>query len=159
MNETLSGKEEVAPDWEIGTGQGTEKSARPRVLICDDDDIALDLMALHMEQAGFDVVRAENGQIGIARLYEISPDIVLLDMMMPVASGDAVLRHMQSVPELARIPVVVVTSRAFVREAVSAFQNGAVDFVTKPFHPEDLVHCARQALAKSSVARKSTASL
>lgn len=149
MNEALSGS---GPARE-------EKATKPLALICDDDNIALDLMAFHMEQAGFNVIRAENGQIGIARLYDSSPDIVLLDMMMPVASGDVVLRHMQGNPELARIPVVVVTSRAFVREAVSAFQNGAVDFVTKPFHPEDLVHCARQALAKSSVARKAASSI
>lgn len=140
-----AGKE---PSGSLPHGEGDgEASGKPLALICDDDELALDLMSWHMGQAGFEVIRATNGKIAISLLQERPPAIVLLDMVMPVATGEDVMRYMRADPVLSQIPVVVVTSRRSVREAVSAFHEGAVDFVTKPFDPEDLIQCVRQALA------------
>ncbi|MBA3676117.1 MAG: response regulator [Sphingosinicella sp.] len=147
MSDEPQADRDDAPDAVSNGGGDSENAGKPLALICDDDEMTLDLMTLHMERGGFDVMQAANGSIAIARLRERPPQIVLLDMVMPVTSGEEVLRHMRDDPDLALIPVVVVTSRKSVRDAVSAFHNGAVDFVPKPFDPDDLVRCAKQALA------------
>jgi DNA-binding response OmpR family regulator len=116
-----------------------------RVLVVDDDpDIRL-LLRLELAAEGHEITEAGDGEAALAVLAEQAPDIVLLDMMMPVLDGWAVLRAMD--PEVAP-PVIVVTALSTwdQQHLVDLLELGAFDVVTKPFDPGWLVELVAEAL-------------
>lgn len=112
---------------------------KARVLICDDDLLLLELMEFRLQTKGYDVVRAVDGAEALSKAQEESPDIIVLDAMMPKSDGFEVLGRIKSDPRLSDIPVIMLTARKAERDIVSALEKGAEDYLVKPFIPEELL--------------------
>lgn len=116
----------------------------PVALIVDDEELILELMEHHLENAGYDVVRARDGSEALAHLEQSVPAIVILDVMMPIVDGNEVLRRIRETPKWAHLPVIMLTMRDREEDAVEAFQTGVSDYVAKPFMVGDLIERANR---------------
>ncbi|EPC03376.1 chemotaxis protein CheY [Litchfieldella anticariensis FP35 = DSM 16096] len=111
----------------------------PRVLVVDDEpNIVLSLEFL-MQQAGFDVVTAGDGEQALARVAEQAPDLILLDISLPGISGFDVLEQLRADPVHARLPIIMLTAHGREVEREKGMALGADDYVTKPFSTQALV--------------------
>lgn len=109
------------------------------ILICDDDELLVDLLEYRLRARGFRVLVARDGGEAVAAAMQSLPDAVVLDMMMPVMDGLQVLRRLRAEPRTSAIPVVMLTARKQERDIVGALELGANDYLVKPFMPEELV--------------------
>ena len=113
---------------------------RPLVLIADDDEFMLELFGTALEGAGFDVDTVSDGQAAITRFCEISPDLVILDILMPGVNGyDACSTIRQSLKGRYS-PIIVVTGLDDSESIAKAFKVGATNFITKPINWELFEH-------------------
>ena len=110
-----------------------------RILVVDDQPANLRTLAVLLARAGCEVVTAANGDAALALAAEHAPDLILLDMMMPGMDGFAVLAEVRQRPQLHDVPVVFLTAAQDRELLLRAFDEGAVDYVTKPFIPEELL--------------------
>jgi len=118
-----------------------------KVLIVDDEPDVLLLLRVNLEAAGYQTVLAADGETALIKIDESEPDVVLLDIMMPVMDGWGVLR---ALAERDRAPrVVVVSAKSSDRDIVRALTAGALDYVTKPFDPDDLVEIVGRTVNES----------
>ena len=111
-----------------------ERTRRKCVLIVDDDERILRFLGLKLKVTGYDVITATNGHEGLELAESASPDIMVLDLIMPVIDGFEVLRRLRSG---SNPPIIVLTARADACE--EALSLGASDFMAKPFNPDELV--------------------
>jgi CheY-like chemotaxis protein len=109
-----------------------------RVLVIDDEPDVRWLIRMSLERAGHEVIAAEDGLRGIALAQKQRPEIIVLDLMMPVMDGYAVLAELAKDPRTAGVPVVVLSARAIPDEAERATSAGARRFLEKPFDPDTL---------------------
>jgi two-component system cell cycle response regulator DivK len=116
-----------------------KKDDRPRVLLVDDYPDAREMYAEYLEFSGFEVVEAENGMEALQRAVEASPDIILMDLSLPVMDGWEATRRLKADKRTAQIPVVALTGHALAGISEGAKKAGCDAFVTKPCLPEDLV--------------------
>lgn len=103
--------------------------AAPRVLVIDDELNVLDIMRRFLSKEGFDVLTAQGGQEGLALAREVRPSLITLDVLMSELDGWSVLRELKSTPELAPIPVIMLT---IVDERSKGYALGASEYITKP---------------------------
>ncbi len=116
------------------------KSARKRlVLIVDDLPDNLQVLAGHLTEAGHEILAASSGPRALALVRNRKPDLILLDIMMPGMDGLEVCRILKSEPESADIPVIFITARTETDDVLRGFELGAVDYITKPFKPSELL--------------------
>lgn len=108
------------------------------VLVADDDEDIRALVALRLRKAGYEVVTAANGEEALRLARELKPDLLLLDVSMPVMDGHEVCREIQAQGPTAP-PVIFLTARSHGPAALEGFAAGAADYVTKPFRPEELL--------------------
>jgi DNA-binding response OmpR family regulator len=108
---------------------------RKTILICDDEPALRELIRASMDD-GFEFAEASDGIIAMELAREVTPDVVILDLMLPRLSGLEVLARLNEDERLKEVPVLVITAWNETREDVLA--AGADDFVAKPFDPEDL---------------------
>jgi DNA-binding response OmpR family regulator len=118
------------------------------VLVVDDDPDVCDLVTYKLEQSGFEVRRASDGDGALREVARRVPDLVLLDIMMPGLSGLEVLERWRSDPATAAIPVVMLTAKAQENDVERGFQLGADDYVVKPFSPRELVRRVTAVLSR-----------
>lgn len=116
-----------------------------RILIIEDDLHIGNLLEEALTQEGYLVSRAYSGTEAVLVLERISPDLVLLDLMLPGLSGEKVL------PKIREIPVIVVSAKVDVEEKVDLLLGGAVDYITKPFHMKELLARIQVQLRKTTV--------
>ncbi|KGE77312.1 response regulator [Halomonas sp. ND22Bw] len=110
-----------------------------KVLVVDDEpNIVLSLEFL-MRQAGFEVATAADGETALARVAEATPDLVLLDISLPGIGGFDVLERLRADPDLARLPIIMLTAHGREVEREKGLALGADDYVTKPFSTRELV--------------------
>ena len=115
------------------------KKSPARVLVVEDERDIAALVAYHLTKEGYRVRTAEGGSEALEAVTAERPDLVLLDLMLPGFSGYEVLSEMRRRPELADLPVVVLTARKDEADRVKGLELGADDYVTKPFSPRELV--------------------
>jgi DNA-binding response OmpR family regulator len=118
------------------------------VLVVDDDPDVCDLVTYKLEQSGFEVRRASDGDAALREVAQRVPDLVLLDIMMPGISGLEVLELWRSDQATAAIPVVMLTAKAQENDVERGFQLGADDYVVKPFSPRELVRRVTAVLSR-----------
>ncbi|HEX8215496.1 MAG TPA: response regulator [Allosphingosinicella sp.] len=116
-----------------------EVANRPLALVCDDEELILDLLEHHLSIEGFEVATAANGQEALDQLHHRIPDVVVLDVMMPCIQGDEVLRRIREKPAWRHIPVLMLTFRYHETDVVHAFEVGASDYLAKPFTSAELM--------------------
>jgi two-component system, OmpR family, KDP operon response regulator KdpE len=120
---------------------------KPVVLVIDDEKQIRRLLRLALEAEGYQVTEAENGQEGLREAAARKPELVILDLGLPDADGLAVLKRLR---EWSRVPVLILSVRQDVADKVAALDQGADDYLTKPFHTEELAARLR-ALRRHSV--------
>ncbi|MBW2426627.1 MAG: response regulator transcription factor [Deltaproteobacteria bacterium] len=109
-----------------------------RILVVDDEPDILELTRFALSQEGFQVETAATGDEAMATLRRTRPDLVVLDLMLPDRPGTEICRSMRSTPELADVPVIMLTARSDEVDRIVGFELGADDYVTKPFSPREL---------------------
>jgi putative two-component system response regulator len=119
-----------------------------RVLLVDDESAMRDVCRLNLEIEGFDVLEAAEGEQALALALRERPDLVLLDVMLPVMNGYDVARRLQANPATARIPVVFMTALATGDDRKRGFEAGGVGYIVKPFDPVSLGENIRQTLGR-----------
>jgi len=124
-------------------------AAGGRVLVVDDERLNRTVLRAALAKQGHDVVEAVDGREALDRLAEAPIDVVLLDIMMPVMDGYATLAAIKADPELARIPVIIISGVDDVASVVRCIEMGATDYLPKPFQPAIL-----QARLDASLASK-----
>lgn len=112
---------------------------RPLVLSVDDESDVTSLLQFHLERAGCDVVVAASGREALQRVAERRPDLILLDLMLPDIDGLGVCEILRRETRTAMIPVVILTAWATVDARSLGLELGALDYLTKPFVPKELV--------------------
>src|SRR5580765_5472852 len=110
----------------------------PVLLVADDDEDILTLVQLRLSRSGYEVVVARDGEEALRLAREKLPDLAVLDWMMPKASGLEVLRAIRADSATADIPVVLLTARASENDIQEGLDAGAVDYIAKPFSPQEL---------------------
>ena len=120
--------------------------ANQLILVVDDDAMNLRMAEFILEREGYIVCKAESGMECLNYLKDNKPDLILLDIEMPVMNGIKTLEIMKENSELAEIPVMFLTAAADVGTVVEAGNLGIVDYVKKPFMPEELTKRVKAAL-------------
>ncbi len=135
----------------------SDPAARPTVLVVEDEAPLLTLLRYNLERQGFRVEEASDGQEALLRVAEASPDLVLLDWMLPSLSGLEVCRQLRRRPATRDLPIIMVTARTEDQDAVRALDLGADDYITKPFVMDALMARIRALLRRSGgIASKGT---
>jgi DNA-binding response OmpR family regulator len=130
-------------------GRGQSMIKRNTILICDDEPFVVRLLQVHFERKEFEVVTASDGREALAYLKDSTPDVCLLDVMMPYVSGLEVLSKIRQNPETETLPVILLTVKAQDDDIYEAYSRGADMYLTKPFDPEEIVRCVELILQHS----------
>ena len=139
---------ELLGSHEAFVAQGAELGRNERILVVDDEPDILSVLVYHLSREGFRVTAAIDGEAAIAAA-ETLPDLIVLDIMLPVMDGYEVLRTIRSNELTRRIPVILLTARLQEEERVRGFEYGADDYVTKPFSARELVLRIKSQLRRS----------
>ena len=110
----------------------------PVVLIVDDDPLLVSLVQHKLKSRGYTVITSTDGAAGLERARTLKPDIIVLDIMMPVLDGRSTLLRLREDPQFSQTPVVMLTARGREDDIVDLLQLGASDYLVKPFSPEEL---------------------
>lgn len=121
-----------------------------RILIVDDDPLMCNLLTLTLHREGYETDAVYSGQDALDYLSGRNVDLILLDIMMADLNGIEVLRTLQTDPATATIPVIVLTARVDAITQQTGLDAGAVEYLTKPIAPDDLVERVRGVLAASA---------
>jgi len=123
-----------------------DDAAVARVLIIEDDETLAEVVATYLEREGFDVDVATDGGSGLARALSTEPDLVVLDLMLPVLDGFEVCRRLRQVVP---IPVIMLTARGEEDDRIAGLELGADDYLTKPFSPRELTARVKAVLRRA----------
>jgi DNA-binding response OmpR family regulator len=113
-----------------------EAKKRRKILVVDDEERMVRFIRLNLEHDGYVVIDAFNGKQALQRLRDSTPDLILLDVMMPDLDGFEVL---QMIREITNVPVIMLTAKSEEDDRVRGLELGADDYITKPFSPRELV--------------------
>jgi len=123
-----------------------ERSERRRILVVDDEERMVRFIRMNLEHDGFLVSEAFNGKQAIARIRDLNPDLILLDVMMPDLDGFEVL---EAVREFSNVPVIMLTARGEEEDRVHGLELGADDYITKPFSPREMASRVKAVLRRT----------
>jgi DNA-binding response OmpR family regulator len=123
---------------------------KQRILVVEDEPEAFDLVEFNLKQAGFEVLEARDGLTAVKKARELTPDLVVLDLMLPELDGWEVCKKLRRDAETSGIPIIMVTARAGEIDRVLGLELGAEDYLTKPFHPRELLLRVKRALDRRS---------
>ncbi|MBS3974785.1 MAG: response regulator [Actinobacteria bacterium] len=118
-----------------------------RILVVDDEPHILKLVSFSLSSAGYQVSEATDGAAGISAATEIKPDLILMDVMMPLMTGYQALERLKADPETAEIPVVMLSAKSQLYEQEEGLRLGAVRYICKPFTPKVLVQMVEEVLS------------
>mgnify|MGYP001004446407 CR=1 FL=1 len=117
-----------------------------KILVADDDENIVELISLYLRKEGFAVIAARDGGEALQKIAQQEPDLVLLDIMMPVKDGWEVCREVR---QRYRVPVIMLTARGEAYDKILGLELGADDYITKPFNPRELVARVKAVLRRS----------
>ena len=110
-----------------------------RILIVDDEADVVDVLRLVLSKSGYEVLTATSGMDGLMRAQSDPPELILLDIMMHQMDGWEVLKLLRLDERTASIPVVMLSARVEPKDKIRGLQEGAIDYITKPFAVRDIV--------------------
>ncbi|HDZ49641.1 hypothetical protein LCGC14_1438880 [marine sediment metagenome] len=119
-----------------------------KIVLAEDEPQIARLIEFKLKKEGYQVIWKENGEEALKAIKADKPDLILLDIMMPVMDGYEVLRRVKEDENLKSIPVVMLTARAQEKDVVKGIDLGAEDYITKPFHPAELLARVKRILGK-----------
>jgi two-component system, OmpR family, KDP operon response regulator KdpE len=121
-------------------------TVKDTVLITDDDPSLLTVLSVLLQEEGFNVIQASRGSECLHKAYDTHPDLVLLDIMLPDKSGTEVCQQLR---QISNVPIIMLTATATERQKVQSLNEGADDYVTKPFNNDELIARIRALLRRS----------
>lgn len=121
---------------------------KPKLLVIEDERSLSEILKYNMEKEGFDVATAGDGQEGLQRAQSMQPDLVILDLMLPVIEGYEVCRQLRSDPNTQATRILMLTARGDEVDEIVGFNMGADDYVTKPFKIKPLIHRVKALLRR-----------
>jgi len=124
----------------------TDSQERRRILVVDDEERMVRFIRMNLEHDGFQVSEAFNGKQAIQKLRDVTPDLILLDVMMPDLDGFELL---ETIREITTVPVIMLTAKGEEDDRVRGLEGGADDYVTKPFSPRELVSRVKAVLRRT----------
>jgi len=104
----------------------------PKILLVEDNELNRDMLSRRLERRGFQVLIAVDGAQGVAMAQSEAPDLVLMDMSLPVVDGWEATRRLKAAPETRAVPIIALTSHAMVGDRDKAIEAGCDDYDTKP---------------------------
>lgn len=110
-----------------------------RILLVEDNEMNLDMLSRRLQRKGYEVVIATDGEAGVTMASSVRPDLILMDMSLPVLDGWEATRRLKGMPETAAMPVIALTSHAMAGDREKAMGAGCDDFDTKPVDIERLL--------------------
>ncbi|MBA4801313.1 MAG: response regulator [Euryhalocaulis sp.] len=119
-----------------------------KILVADDDELLIGLLSHRLSVKGFEVLTANTGVEALEAARAERPDLIVLDAMMPVMDGFAVLQNLKADDQTRDLPVVMLTALRDEKNIVSALEDGAEDYLVKPFSPDELVSRINRTLKK-----------
>jgi DNA-binding response OmpR family regulator len=119
-----------------------------KVLVVDDEDHIIELARIYLTREGYEVEGVGDGSQALARFGQIKPDLVVLDIMLPGADG---LEICKEIRKHSQVPIIMLTARDEVTDKVLGLEVGADDYLTKPFHPQELVARAKALLRRARI--------
>jgi DNA-binding response OmpR family regulator len=120
-----------------------------RILVAEDERDIRELIGFTLDLAGFEVVLVQNGVEAIERAAAEQPDLILLDVRMPRMSGYDACRHLKENPSTSEIPVVFLSAKGQGREIEQGLDSGALEYIVKPFAPDDLADRVKDILQRA----------
>lgn len=129
------------------------------VLIVEDEPSLVEVLSYNLEKEGFDVLTANNGRDGLERARTVLPDLVILDLMLPLIDGLQVCAQLRSDPRTQNIRILMLTARSEETDEVVGFNVGADDYVTKPFKVRPLIHRIKALLRRNEKSKSETSVL
>ncbi|HZK75052.1 MAG TPA: response regulator transcription factor [Clostridia bacterium] len=124
------------------------KAMTSKVLVVDDEDHIVELARIYLTREGYEVEGVGDGSQALARFGQVKPDLVVLDIMLPGADGMAICKEIR---KQSQVPIIMLTARDEVTDKVIGLEVGADDYLTKPFHPQELVARAKALLRRARV--------
>ena len=118
-----------------------------RILIIEDTRDNRNILNDLLTPAGFEVFEAENGEAGVALARELRPDLILMDVQMPLVDGYEATRRIRADPDTRHIPIIAITSYAMSGDEAKAMAAGCNGYVAKPFSPRAILAIVRDLLA------------
>lgn len=109
------------------------------VLVVDDDPFIANIICQALQSDGYKTEKASDGEEALAKIEKLSPDLVIMDYMMPKMDGPEVCRKVKDNPKIKQVPIIMVTAVADVKEKVRLLEEGAEDYIVKPFNLEELL--------------------
>lgn len=125
-----------------------------RILIVDDNPTNLDLLLEVLDSAGFEVFVSQTGESALKRAQLVQPDLILLDIMMPGMDGFTTCKHLKAETTTKDIPIIFMTALTEMNDKVRGFEVGAVDYVTKPFQPKEVLARVKTQLTLQGLRRE-----
>ena len=119
------------------------------ILIADDEPNQLELMDYNLRNAGFSIIKASNGKEALELIENHSPDLIILDWMMPKMSGIDVCRTLRSRSETKQLPIIILSARSEDSDKSLGLDTGADDYISKPFSPKELLSRVKALLRRS----------
>jgi len=130
----------------LGLFKSKKKTSRARVLVVDDESDIVSTIQYRLKFCEFDVITASNGKEGLEKAANEKPDIILLDINMPVMDGHEMLERLKNCPDLKDTPVIMLTAYSDRKDIAKAADLGIADYITKPFDFTELVEKISNAL-------------
>ncbi|HEV3167134.1 MAG TPA: winged helix-turn-helix domain-containing protein [Isosphaeraceae bacterium] len=125
--------------------------AQQKILVVEDERALVEILTYNLEREGYEVLVARDGQDGLRQAQLKLPDLVLLDLMLPLKPGLEVCRELRAGPRTREIPIIMLTARAEETDELIGLTMGADDYVTKPFSVKVLIERIKKALRRKQV--------
>jgi DNA-binding response OmpR family regulator len=126
----------------------TDSNGTPTILVADDEEDLRELVSYRLSRSGYEVVEAVDGQEALELATERTPDLMVLDVMMPRLDGYELTRRVREQDSLRSVPVILLTARSQETDVSRGFDVGADDYLKKPFNPDELVARVRAVLGR-----------
>ena len=121
---------------------------KPRILVVDDEPEAVELVEFNLKQAGYAVATAADGAEALTKARTQTPDLIVLDVMLPEMDGFEICKTLRLDPATAKVPIVMLTAKAAEIDRVLGLELGADDYLTKPYSPRELLLRIKKILAR-----------
>ena len=122
----------------------------PKILLIEDNELNRDMLSRRLERRGFQVALAADGEQGVSLARAEVPDLILMDMSLPVIDGWEATRQLKSIPSLSKVPIIALTAHAMSGDREKALEAGCDDYDTKPIELPRLLEKIQALLAKGS---------
>jgi len=119
----------------------------PKILLVEDNEMNRDMLSRRLVRAGYEVTVAEDGERGVEMATSDRPDLILMDMSLPVIDGWEATRRIKATPELRKIPIIALTAHAMATDRAKALEAGCDDYDTKPIELQRLLGKVQRLLA------------